>query len=238
LAFPAGGLLLEDAAGILSEELPDKGGYQRILAAIGRGRTRHSQISGEAEQRVDHPLDVLIRSGFVRKSVPLGAPKNARSTYTLHDPYLAFWFRVLFAERSLIEGGQGRAVEKRTAPRWQNHLGHTFEELARAHAQRLVESGVWPEDMIVGRWWTQRGEDCEVDVLGLQGKRTALVGEARWQRAPLGSRDLGALHAKLSFVPDPVEEPILALWGRSGGSEAIKSAGASFFNVTDVVDGV
>jgi AAA+ ATPase superfamily predicted ATPase len=117
LAFTAGGLLLEDAAGILSEELPEKGGYQRVLGAIGRGRTRHSEISGEAEQRVDHPLDVLIRSGFVRKDLPLGAPKGLRPTYALNDPYLAFWFRVLYAERTLIEGGQGRAVEKRTARR-------------------------------------------------------------------------------------------------------------------------
>ena len=200
-------------------------------------KAAYAQISGDAEQRVDHPLDVLIRSGFVRKSAPLGAPKNARSTYTLHDPYLAFWFGVLYAERSLIEGGQGPAVVKRTAPRWQSHLGRTFEDLARRHAQRLVETGVWPEDMIVGRWRTQRGDDCEVDVLGLRGKRTALIGEARWQRTPLGTRDLGDLRAKLRLVPHPVGEPILALWGRSGGSAAIKNAGASFFNVRDVVDG-
>jgi uncharacterized protein len=62
--------------GILSEELPEKGGYQRILSAIGRGRTRHSEISGEAEQRVDHPIDVLIRSGFVRKSAPVGPQEH------------------------------------------------------------------------------------------------------------------------------------------------------------------
>jgi len=238
LAFTPGGLLLEDAGGILAEELPEKGGYQRILSAIGRGRTRHSEISGEAEQRIDHPLEVLVRSGFVSKEAPIGAPKGVRPTYRLSDPYLTFWFRVLYSERSLIEGGQGLAVEKRTAPRWQGHLGHTFESMARAHAGRLVASGVWPSDMIVGRWWSQKGKDCEIDVLGLRSKRTALVGEVRWQTSPLGGRELAQLRAKLSHAPRPVEEPILALWGRSGGTEAARRAGATLFGADDVVDGL
>ncbi|HXF57838.1 MAG TPA: hypothetical protein VNO34_09790 [Actinomycetota bacterium] len=76
LAFTPGGILLEDAQGILSEELPDVGGYPRILAAIGRGRTRPSEIAGEAGQRVEHPLDVLVRGGFVRELCPSAPPSE------------------------------------------------------------------------------------------------------------------------------------------------------------------
>lgn len=236
LAFSSGGLLLEDAAAILSEELPEKGGYPKILGAIGRGRTRYSEISGEAGQRVAHPLDVLIRSGFVRKSLPLAAPKGARPTYALNDTYLAFWFRVLFSDCSLIEGGQGHAVLKRTTPRWLSHLRRVFEEMALGHARRLVEAGRLPEDIVLGRWWRTTGENCEVDVLGLRGRRTCLVGEARWQRAPLGTRDLAGLRGKLAFVPQPVAEPIFVLWGRSGATEAAKRSGALAFNVGEMVD--
>lgn len=214
LAGTSGGILLEDALGILREELPDVGGYPRILAAIGRGRTRAGEIAADADQRIEHPLEVLVRSGFVRRSVPVGAPRRARPLYEIDDPYLAFWFGVLYADLHLIDGGQGRAVLRRRRPDWQRHLGWTFEELARAHAGRLVASGALPADLVVGRWWSTSGEPLEVDVLGLRGARAALVGEARWQERPLGGRDVAELTVKASRLPHPGDDPILVFWSR------------------------
>jgi hypothetical protein len=216
LAGAAGGILLEDALGILREELPDVGGYPRILAAIGRGRTRAGEIASDADQRIEHPLDILVRAGFVRRSVPVGAPRRARPLYEIDDPYLAFWFAVLYADLHLIEGGQGRAVLRRRRLDWQRHLGWAFEELARAHARRLVASGSLPDDLVVGRWWSTSGPPLEVDVLGLSGSRAALVGEARWQERPLGGRDVAELTVKASRIPHPVDDPTLAFWSRGG----------------------
>ena len=219
---------------MLREELSPTGGYAQILAAIGRGRTRFSHIAGEVGQRIDHALDVLIRTGFVSKVVPVGAPRSARGTYEIADPYLRFWFQVLYTETAFIEGGQGDAVLERVMPRWQTHVGLVFEEQARAHAQRLVQRGDLPEDLVVGRWWSQRGASVEVDMLGLRGSRTALLGEARWQSAPLGRRDLEALRRKVPFVPSPVDEPTLVLWGRGGVDSEVHRAGALGFSIEDV----
>ena len=97
-----------------------------------------------------------MRAGFVAKIAPVGAPRGARAAYALADVYLAFWFRVLYSD-----------------------LGQVFEDLARAHAQRFVARGDLPHDLVIGRWWATPGAPCEVDVLGLRGRRTALVGEAR-----------------------------------------------------------
>lgn len=215
LAGQPGEILLEDANAILREELPETGGYPRILAAIGRGRTRPSTIASEADQRIEHPLDVLVRSGFVRKSRPVGAPRRARAIYEIADAYLAFWFGVLYSDLPEIETGQGRAVLKRRRPAWDRHLGWMFEEAARDHARRMVLSGDFPDDLVVGRWWTTTGEPTEVDVLGLHGSRTALIGEARWQERPLGPPDVQRLREKLARVPRPVDEPLLALWSRA-----------------------
>lgn len=231
LAAAAGGILLEDAAGILSEELPESGGYGRILAAIGRGRTRYAEIAGEAGQRVEHPLDVLVRSGFVTKVAPVGAPRGVRAGYMIGDVYLAFWFRVLYSDLTLIEGGQGRAVLQRAWPRWQAHLGQVFEDLARAHAQRLVARGDLPGDLVVGRWWATSGEPCEIDVLGLRARRAALLGEAKWQAERLDVRDLEQLRRKVTRVPQPVDAPLYVLWGRSGITEAARRAGARGFDL-------
>ena len=234
LAFTPGGVLLEDAAGMLREELSPTGGYAQILAAIGRGRTRFSHIAGEVGQRIDHALDVLIRTGFVAKDLPVGAPRGARGSYEIPDPYLRFWFQVLYTEVALIEGGQGDAVLERVLPRWQTHVGSVFEEQARAHARRLVQRGELRADLVIGRWWSGRGASLEVDVLGLRGSHTALLGEARWQSAPLGRRELEALRRKLPFVPSPVDEPTLVLWGRGGVAPEVRRAGALGFSIEDL----
>ena len=236
LAGAPGGILLESAAGMLREEL-EAGGYARILAAICRGRTRYSDIAGEAGQRIQHPLDVLVDTGFVDKVVPIGAPKAARALYEITDPYLGLWFRVLYSDLGLIEGGQGRAVLSRVLPRWQHHLGRVFEQVSRAHAARLVGKGDLPADLVIGRWWATTGAPTEIDVLGLVGNRTALLGEAKWQAQPLGARDLQTLHRKAAHVPDPVASPVYALWGREGVTEAVRSAGALGFSASDVVAG-
>jgi hypothetical protein len=234
LAAP-GGILLEDAAGILREELPELGGYARILAAIGRGRTRYSEIASDAEQRIEHPLDVLVRAGLVRRSLPLGASKGARADYEIGDVYLAFWFGVLYSSIPELEAGQGRAVFSRVEPLWQRHVGAVFEDAARQHAQLLVSQGALPhvpEDVVIGRWWATTGEPCEVDVLGLQGARTILLGEARWQQRPLDTRDLEVLRRKVTRVPRPVDQPVYALWGRGGVTPDVPRAGALGFDIT------
>jgi uncharacterized protein len=235
LAASPGGILLDDAAGMLREELSDVGGYSRILGAIGRGRTRYSAIASDAQQRIEHPLDVLVAGGLVRKALPIGAPKGARPDYEINDPYLAFWFGVLYSSIPEIETRQGEAVLARVDPLWQRHLGGVFEEAARAHARRLVERGQLPAGLLVGRWWASSGQPCEVDVLGLLANRTHLLGEVRWQQRPLDGRDLEALRRKATRVPQPADSLLYAMWGRGGVTPDVRRAGAWGFDVDDVL---
>lgn len=237
LAATPGGILLEDAVGMLLEELGHAGGYTRVLAAIGRGKTRFGEIATESDQRVERPLEILERAGLIARALPVGAPKGARPRYEIADPYLAFWFGVLYSDIPQIEAGQGRAVMARKRPAWQQHLGAVFEETARAHARRLVARGELPEDLVVGRWWARTGEPCEVDVLGLRGSRTMLLGEARWQSRPLGGRDLERLKRKTVRTPNPVDEPRYVLWSRGGVDETIKPADALTFTPAQMLDG-
>jgi uncharacterized protein len=235
LAATPGALLVEDAMGILHEELPDAPGYPRILAAIGRGRTRSSDIAAEAGQRIDAPLEVLVRVGLVRRSLPVGAPRRSRPLYEIPDPYLAFWFTVLYSDLQQVAAGQGPSVLARRRPQWERHVGWMFEEAARAHAVRLVTRGELPDDLVVGRWWAATGEPCEIDVLGMRGSRTHLVGAARWQARPLGRRDLSELMARARRAPEPADDIVYALWGRAGVEPQVAAAGALGFDVEQVV---
>jgi AAA+ ATPase superfamily predicted ATPase len=216
LAYGPAGILVRDAVDILGEDLDWRGGYERVLAAIGYGARRRSRIAGRAQQRIDYTLERLRRSGYVRRIVPLGHA-TADPLYEIADSYLAFWFGVLRDDVDLIEGGQGDAVRRRTEQRLQQHIGRVFEDTCREHATRLVHGGQLPQDMIIGRWW--REETAEVDVLGMIGGRTTLVGECRWQAARLTSRDLTELHRKVAYVPDPGDDLRLVFWTRNGAAE-------------------
>jgi AAA+ ATPase superfamily predicted ATPase len=235
LAMSTGGILLEDAVGILREELPETGGYAKILAAVGCGRSRYSEIAGIAEQRVEQPLEVLTRADFIRRMAPLTAPKAAAPIYEIADTYFAFWFGVLYSEIPRIEAGQGRQVLKRVRPRMETHLGRVFEEAARQHARDLVESGKLPDEMVIGRWWATTRDACEIDVLGVLNSQTVLLGEAKWQAQPLGTRELEMLRRKVTRVPKPVPEPMYALWGRGGVEPAVKAAGALGFGLEEML---
>lgn len=235
LAGRTGGILIEDAVGILREELPETGGYARILGAIGRGRHRYSAIASEADQRIEHPLDLLVGAGFVRRSLPIGAPAGAKPIYEIGDPYLSFWYSLLYSDIPQIEAGQGRQVLERKRARWETHVGGVFEESARQHAQRLSAAGDLPDDLLIGRWWSTSGEQSEIDVLGLRGSQSHLLGEARWQERPMSLRDLRELKRKSARVPETTREPLYALWGRSGADSDVLDAGARGFSLLDIL---
>ena len=230
LAYQPTGILVRDALDIIGEDLDWRGGYERVLAAIGLGARRRSRIAGRAQQRIDYTLERLRRAGYVRRTTPVGSIA-ADPLYEIADTYLAFWFGVLRDDADLIEGGQGAAVRQRTAARLDQHLARVFESACRDHAALLARDGELSGDMIIGRWW--RDEIAEIDVLGISGDQTAMLGECRWQTAPLTSRDVLELQRKISFVPEPADDIRLLFWTRTGAVEPGFPAHA--YSVADVV---
>jgi hypothetical protein len=122
-------------------------------------------------------------------------------------------------------------------PSWRGHLGAVFEDAARTHAIRMAARGELPRDLVIGRWWAGSGEPCEIDVIGLRGAHTVLLGEARWQKRPLGASDLARLQRKAARSPRTVALPIFALWGRGGVEPGIRSKHVLGFSPADMLGG-
>ena len=214
LAGSPAGLLVRDAVDIMFEDLDARSGYERVLATMGRGPVRRSKIASQAQQRIDYTLGQLRRSGYVEAERPLGSAPTADPLFRLSDTYLRFWFAVLRDDADLIDGGQGAAVLKRVASRWNTHVQAVFEELARAHAQRLVARGELSPDTVIGRWW--KDEAVEIDVLGLDAANAAtLVGEAKWQSAPIDHRQVAALRRSAAALPFDTDDATIGIWTRA-----------------------
>jgi AAA+ ATPase superfamily predicted ATPase len=235
LAGTAGGILLTSAGDIVRESVGDAAGYARVLGAIGRGRTRISAIASDAGQRIEHPVEVLRAAGLVRRELPVGAPRGARATYDIDDLYLRFWYATLFADEQLVAGGQGRAVLARRGDLIRRHVAYAFEEAARAHAVRLVAAGARAPDSIIGRWWKSSGGQLEVDVLGLRGARTSLVGEVKWSDTAADIDLAARLDRILEQVPEPTGDVERVVWAAVGGTRALQDAGVVVYDASDVV---
>ncbi|MGI9017901.1 MAG: ATP-binding protein [Euzebya sp.] len=214
LAGEAGGILLEDADLIL-RELPYGPGFGRVLAAVGRGRTKYGDIATDAGQRVEYALEFLTDSGLVLRETPVGAPRRARPRYSIDDPYLRFWFTVLHNDRARIEGGMGAAVLRSRQGEWARHLGWVFEAEARAHARRITRDGHLDPMSLVGRWWSSGKRPVEIDVLAMHDGRTIMVGEAKCSAGPFDPRWVDSLTTDLGFVPDPIDRPQRWIWTRA-----------------------
>lgn len=237
LAGSAGGLLLDDAQSMLREELAATSTHAQVLSEIGRGRATFSEISSALRgKKIAYSLGLLERAGFVRKAVPLGAPRGARGHYEMGDAYLNFWYRVLASDVASIEAGQGAAVLQRRREEWEKHVRWVFEEAARDHARRLVSAGTLPSDTLVGRWWRHdHGLDIEIDVLGIRGHRTTLIGGARWSTKPLPLRALTELQPLVGHVPSPATDISYVLWSRAGVDPEIRRRGAQSYVVADML---
>jgi uncharacterized protein len=172
-----------------------------------------------AEQRIDQTLIHLQRSGYVAAERPVGAPSTADPLYRLVDPYLRYWFAVLREDADLIDGGQGEVIRRRVQARWEAHVQAVFEEVARAHAMRMVAEGELP-DAIIGRWW--KDEVVQVDVVGLDAAGAAVVvGEAKWQQRPFEASQMQALRQSAAALPQLHPSPVFGVWSRHGVSDAV-----------------
>ena len=174
---PVGALATNASTMLL--DLPTEEPHMRVMTAVGRGATKYTEIANHAGVRIDRHRSTLEQAGYLRPVRPIG-DRRTPPHYELTDQYLRFWFAMVERDVQLIEAGQGAAVIRAAMPRWNTLLGDTFERQAREHLIRLVARGDLPDDMIVGRWWTHRPRQIEIDAVGLRRNSWALMAEAKW----------------------------------------------------------
>lgn len=138
--------------------------YFQILSNIASGKSKRSEILSSFEKNnVESQLYKLENYWrIIRREEPVGgAATNRGHRFVLADPFLLFWFRYIYPNRSLIEFGKTRRLLERVDQTLPDFVGrHVLESYFK---KQLWESGNFNE---VGSWWDRRGEN-EIDIVAV-----------------------------------------------------------------------
>lgn len=171
--------------------------YNDVLSAVARGERTPTKIGaaiGKDSNAVRYPLNVLLSAGYISRTYDLLQTK--KSTITLSDPIIRL-DRLITAPRiGQLELGRVQQVWRTAAPTFRSQiLGPHFEEIAREWVHRFA-----PDELNHPAGFGEIGYGTvhdhagrakhEIDVLGVDGQRITVMGEAK---AHLGQRGLSDL---------------------------------------------
>jgi AAA+ ATPase superfamily predicted ATPase len=225
------GVLHDEPRRLLLDDLSETTQATSILALIGSGCHRISEIAARLEKpatSLARPLARLLELGLVRRDVPFGSTvrDSKRTAYRLDDPFLRFWFRFVESSRSRLEAGQAARVSREVAKDLRAHVGGVFEDLVRESVPRSRYLGrIWGP---AASWWGP-GVDrspMEIDVVAeSEDASTLLVGEVKWSRRVDWRREEATLRRKAANLPlADRREVCLALWTPAAPSRGRKEA--------------
>jgi AAA+ ATPase superfamily predicted ATPase len=226
------GVLHDEPRRLLLDDLSETTQATSILALIGAGCHRISEIAARIEKpatSLARPLARLLDLGLVRRDVPFGSTvrNSKRTAYRLEDPFLRFWFRFVEPNRSRLEAGQAARVAREVSKGLPVHVSSVFEDLVRASVPLARYAGrTWGR---AANWWGP-GLDrspMEIDVVAeSEDGRALLVGEVKWSRRVDWKREEAALRRKAANLPLAQDREVcLGLWAPTvpprGGRHAI-----------------
>jgi len=204
--------LKEEGKVVLSVEFGrDSKTYNTIISAISEGKTKLNEIAslfGNKKNEVVKYLDTLRKDfNLVRKTTPIteNPDKSREGRYEIIDNFLSFWFLTTDRQRSLIEQGRFKEIEKYFEDNFNAYLGKKFEKLVIT----LIKDNILLKDKNfdkIGRQWGKvEGEDgkniYEIDILGLNEKtKEAVFGECKWKDKVNSLEVLKELDKKTSHV--------------------------------------
>jgi len=221
--------LYEEALLLLRQEVQEPGIYSAIIEAIAGGYTKANEIStriGEESAKCLKYINTLCELGILQKEVPFGEKESSRKTlYAISDFMFRFWYRYVFANRTLIETGAKEAVWlKRIEPDYNNYMGLVFEKVCADWLTQKNAGGELPILFTsVGRWWgtnpVTRSQE-EIDLVAGDGK-DYLFCECKWRNEKLDMSVLRGLKAKADVFGGKCNHIYFVLFSKTGFTDAV-----------------
>jgi AAA+ ATPase superfamily predicted ATPase len=203
------GVLHDEPARLLRDDVRDPARAASILSLIGQGSHRLSEIAGRLgvpAPQLSRPMARLVDLGLIVRETPFGtsARDSKRSLYRIADPLLDFCYTFVDPNRSRLGARQIREVRREIEKRWPPFLGLRWEQLARDRVAAGPVLGTrWKP---AARWWGPgaHGAPLEIDIVAeaANDPERILVGEAKLACKPgeVSSR-LASLKQKAAACP-------------------------------------
>lgn len=221
--------LYEEALLLLRQEVQEPGVYSAIIEAIAGGSTKANEIStkiGEESAKCLKYIKTLCELGILHKETPFGEKESSRKTiYGISDFMFRFWYRYVFANRTLIETGAIEAVWlKRIEPDYNNYMGLVFEKVCADYLTAQNAKGELPILFTsIGRWWgtnpATHGQE-EIDLVANEDK-DYLFCECKWRNEKLDLPVLHNLKAKADVFCSKRNHTYFVLFSKSGFTDAL-----------------
>src|SRR3989339_169580 len=188
------GVLHSEPERLLAEEMPSASFARPVLDVIGMGAHRVSEIAG----RIGAPVTALTPSlarlmdmDLCAREVPFAASEKSgkKSHYKIMDPFLRFWFKVVWPPRSLLSHSSQQmrvALFRKFEPAL---CAESWEELCRDAVPFLKKGSLGPEFGPALRYWTTGGPEWDIVAASLDDS-TLLLGEAKWSRKPFNQKEI------------------------------------------------
>ncbi len=200
-----GGALRREPEFLLREELRDVSNYHAVLVGLAEGKTRAPDLARATGlgRSLPYHLDQLVALGYVRRRYPTTGrrPAARHVRFVLADPLLAFWFRFVFPNESLLANLGARAVFdtvlQPALPAW---YGGRFEQLCREALPLLYAAEEVTSPFEIGEYWDKH---VQIDVVGVRRDDRIDLGECRWGPIPSWPGLVAELQRRRSRFPNP-----------------------------------
>ncbi len=227
--FSPNGLFHDEPTFVLKDDLEGAAQAASVLALIGQGCARSSEIASRLQvpqTALGRPIKRLMQLGLVIRDIPFGkdGKDNKKTLYRLSDPFLRFWYAFALPHYSNASFGSLSTDIKSLQHQFRVFLGQSWETLVR---ETLMRQSL-PDDATrwgkVGRWWGA-GLDrapMEIDVVAESSdSQTLLVGECKLTlTAKDAKRELENLEAKVKRLPfaSAYKRVVVRLFVAEGGA--------------------
>jgi len=226
--------LYEEPLLLLRQEVNEPGIYSAIIEAIAGGYTKANEIStkiGEETAKCLKYINTLCELGILYKETPFGEKDSSRKTiYGISDFMFRFWYRYVFANRSLVETGAENAIwQQKIVPDYNNYMGSVFEKICKDYLIIQNSRGRLPILFTsIGRWWGNdpiEKKQKEIDLIANDGK-DYLICECKWKSEKLDLPVLKSLIEKADVFNKNRKNTWYFLFSKSGFTKAVIDAAA------------
>tara|TARA_R110002111_G_scaffold80386_1_gene127167 strand:+ start:100 stop:1437 length:1338 start_codon:yes stop_codon:yes gene_type:complete len=152
--------------------------YFDILGAIASGYNTKPKIVDYLGYQINDAFPKLTDSfEIINKLTSMDASANTKTIrYEIADPFLRFWFRFIYKNRSAIEIGNYSYIKDIIERDYTTYSGIELEHLLR---EILIESMQFNR---IGNFWDRKGHN-EIDIIAINDtKKTALFVEVKLQQ--------------------------------------------------------